>query len=115
VGYRDKIEERMISERCVTYGIYTQALIMELKPTSIEGIKWLNGLDVGSRNYKEYFGRKQDIKNANEIKNSKASSKANKQQADYMLKKASCAFERMGINPDVAITLNPSPMPPLET
>jgi hypothetical protein len=94
---------------------YTQVLIMEWKPASIEGIKGLNGLGVGSANYREYFDRMQDIKRANEIKNSKSASRANKQDADQLLKEASWAMERMGITHGVAITFNPSPMPPLET
>jgi hypothetical protein len=57
----------------------------------------------------------QDIKRANEIKNSKNASKADKQKADQIIKEATWAFERMGITPGATITFNPSPMPPLET
>ena len=57
----------------------------------------------------------QDIKRANEIKNSKSAGKAAKQDADQLIREASRTMERMGITPGVAITFNPSPMPPLET
>lgn len=88
---------------------------MARKLASIEGIKGLNGLDAGSSNYREYFDRMQDIIRANEIKNSKGAGKADKQDADQLIKEASRAFELMGINLGVAITFNPSSTPPLET
>lgn len=94
---------------------YTQVLIMEWKLASIEGIKGLNGLDVGSYNYREYFDRMQDIKRVNEIKNSKSASRVDKQDAEQLIKEASRALERMGITQGVAISFNPSPMPTLET
>jgi hypothetical protein len=88
---------------------------MAWKLANIEGIKGLNGLDVGSANYREYFDRMQDIKRASEIKNSKSAGKAGKQDADQLIREASRAFDRMVITPGVAISFNPSPMPPLET
>jgi hypothetical protein len=88
---------------------------MEWKLVSIEGIRELNGLDVGSANYREYFDRMQDIKRANEIKNSKSAGKVDKPDADQLIREASRAMERMGITHGIAITFNPSLMPPLET
>jgi hypothetical protein len=57
----------------------------------------------------------QDIKRANEIKNNKSAGRIDKQDAEQLIKEASRALERMGITPGVAISFNPSPMPPLDT
>jgi len=72
---------------------------MELLKT-LENLQGLNGLDVGSHNYKEYFQIMQELERSHDNKKVK--------DADYSL-------GRLGLKLGVAITLNPSPMPPLES
>jgi len=67
---------------------------------SIEGLTGLNGLDVGSAKYKEYVQIIQDLDHSHDIKKIK--------EAEYSL-------GRLGLKLGVAITLNPSPMPPLDS
>ena len=67
---------------------------------SIESLQGLNGLDVGNPNYKEYFQIIQELERSHDNKKVK--------DAEYSL-------GRLGLKLGVAITLNPSPMPPLES
>jgi len=67
---------------------------------SIESFQGLNGLDVGSPNYKEYFQIIQELERSHDNKKVK--------DAEYSL-------GRLGLKLGVAITLNPSPLPPLES
>lgn len=62
---------------------------------SIEGLGGLNGLDIGSSRYKEYMKLVQGIAGSPDSKVGKE-------------------IERLGLKPGVAISLNPSPMPPLD-
>ena len=67
---------------------------------SIEGLTGLNGLDVGSPKYKNYVQIIQDLDRSHDIKKIK--------EAEYSL-------GRLWLKLGVAITLNPSPMPPLDS
>ena len=67
---------------------------------SIESLQGLNGLDVGSPNYKEYF---QIIRELERSHNNKK------------VKDAKYSLGWLGLKLGVAITLNPSVMPPLES
>jgi hypothetical protein len=64
---------------------------------SIEHLDGLNGLDVGSPKFKEY------VKIINELASSRDPKK---------LKEAEYSLYPLGIKLGVAITLNPSPVPP---
>lgn len=65
--------------------------------TTIEHLEGLNGLDVGSSKFKEY------VKITNELASSHDPKK---------LKEAEYSLYPLGIKLGVAITLNPSPVPP---
>jgi hypothetical protein len=67
---------------------------------SIEGLTGLNGLDVGSAKYKEYCKIMQELERSHDFKKLR--------EAEYSL---GC----LGLKLCVAITLNPSPMPPLDS
>ena len=67
---------------------------------SIEGLAGLNGLDVGSPKYKEYCKVMQELERSHDNKKLR--------EAEYSL---GC----LGLKLGVAITLNPSPMPPLDS
>jgi hypothetical protein len=67
---------------------------------SIEGLAGLNGLDVGSPKYKDYFQVIHGLERSHDIKKIK--------EAEYSL---GCLGLKLGI----AITLNPSSMPPLDS
>lgn len=67
---------------------------------SIESLQGLNSLDVGNPNYKEYFQIIQELERSHDNKKMK--------DAEYSL-------GRLGLKLGVAITLNPSPIPPLES
>jgi hypothetical protein len=64
----------------------------------IEDLEGLNGLDVGSLHYKEYFQIIQELAGSHDNKKMK--------EAEYFL-------GHLGLKLGVAITLYPSPMPPL--
>ena len=67
---------------------------------SLENLEGLNALDVGSSRYKEYFKIIQGLAGSRDQKK---------------LKDAEYSLYPIGIKIGVAITLNPSPMPPLES
>ena len=67
---------------------------------SIESLQGLNVLDVGSPNYKEYFPIIRELERSHDNKK---------------VKDAKYSLGRLGLNLGVAITLNPSVMPPLES
>lgn len=67
---------------------------------SIESLARLNGLDVGSPKYKNYFQIMQTLERSHDIKK---------------LKEAEYSLGFLGLKLGVAITLNPSPMPPLDS
>lgn len=67
---------------------------------SIENLKDLNGLDIGSPRYKKYIQIIQDLGGSHDPRKI--------QETERLLKP-------LGIKLGVAITLNPSPMPPLES
>ena len=67
---------------------------------SLENLAGLNALDVDSERYKEYFKIIQGLAGSRDQKK---------------LKEAEYALQYLGIKIGVAITLNPSPMPPLES
>jgi len=65
---------------------------------SLEGFEGLNAIDVGSPRYKEYFKIIQELGGSRDTKKVK--------EAEYLL-------QYSGLKLGVAVTLNPSPMPPL--
>jgi hypothetical protein len=67
---------------------------------SLEGFVNLNALDVGSPRYKEYFKIIQELGGSRETKK---------------LKEAEYSLQSLGLKLGVAVTLNPSPMPPLKS
>jgi hypothetical protein len=67
---------------------------------SIEGLVGLNGLDVGSPKFKEYCRIMQNLERSHDNKKIK--------EAEYSL-------QNIGLKFGVAVTLNPSPMPPLDS
>ena len=67
---------------------------------SLEGFEGLNALDSGSLRYKEYFKIIQELGGSRDPKKLK--------EAEYLL-------QYLGLKLGVAITLNPPPMPPLES
>jgi hypothetical protein len=67
---------------------------------SLEGFDGLNTLDSGSLRYKEYFKMIQELAGSHDTKKVK--------EAEYLL-------QNLGLKLGVAITLNPSPMPLLES
>jgi len=71
-----------------------------MKLIHIEGLQGLNGLDVDSPNCKEYFQIMQELERSHDNKKVK--------EAEYSL-------GRLGLKLGISITLNPSPMPPLES
>jgi hypothetical protein len=72
-----------------------------LKPSeSMERLEGLNALDVGSSRYKEYFKIIQELAGSHDTKK---------------LKEAEYSLQILGLKIGVAITLNPSNMPPLDS
>ena len=67
---------------------------------SLEVFEGLNALDVGSSHYKEYFRIMQELGGSHDTKKVK--------EAEYLL-------QYLGLKLGVAVTLNPSPMPPLNS
>ena len=67
---------------------------------SLEGFEGLNALDVGSPKYKEYFKIIQELSGSGNPKK---------------LKEAEHLLQYLGLKIGVTISLNPSPMPPLDS
>jgi hypothetical protein len=67
---------------------------------SLEGFEGLNALDVGSPRYKEYFKIMQELSGSHDNKKLR--------EAEYLL-------QYLGLKLGVAVTLNPSPMLPLDS
>ena len=67
---------------------------------SLEGFEGLNALDRGSLRYQSYMAIMQELSGSHDTKK---------------LKEAEYALSNIGMKLGVAVTLNPSPMPPIDT